>query len=519
VNAQGLLRIDLQSLPFQSFKYKTSFIADIMEMAGASRSKFPAHWVTQYSSYYFRQAYNDKGDLFASYNFFDKNQVFRLNREGFQALPHGTGPSIYGAMLVLPNNELWVFDELHYCWYRWKTPEAVPDKLQLDSLLMKGMQIADAKYIGGYIWMSTYANGLLQYDGAKLVNRFIGPEPIHNMPKDLTEICPDPVDKNKFWIGSRGGGLILWDVNKGLQKVYTTNDDLPNNTIYCILPDRDGKIWCSTNKGIFRLDQSTGQVTAFEKADGLAGNEFNRAHKFTFRDGRLAFGGMDGFSIFNPGEFDQKKINEKVPIQITSFQINNQVQNVGDAGSVIKDPLSTLTSITLPYNKNYLRIEFAALVFNKPNKIKYRYQLTGADKEWIENGTNNQVAYTALRPGTYTFKINATDNNGLWSPTIKELRIIINPPFWATWWAYIIYVLVALALVRWYLAFRERGIKAKQHLAFEKREALRLKETDEMKDRFFSNITHEFRTPLTLIMSPRINSVKILHFLPPLWAQ
>jgi hypothetical protein len=519
VNAQGLLKIDLQSLPFQSFKYKTSFIADIMEMAGASRSKFPAHWVTQYSSYYFRQAYNDKGDLFASYNFFDKNQLFRLNKEGFQALPHGTGPSIYGAMLVLPDNELWVFDELHSCWYRWKTPEAVPDKLQLDSLLMKGMQIADAKYIGGYIWMSTYSDGLLQYDGAKLVHRFIGPEPIHNMPKDLTEICPDPVDKNKFWIGSRGGGLILWDVNKGLQKVYTTNDDLPNNTIYCILPDRDRKIWCSTNKGIFRLDQSTGQVTAFEKADGLAGNEFNRAHKFTFRDGRLAFGGMDGFSIFNPGEFDQKKINEKVPIQITSFQINNQVQNVGDAGSTIKDPLSTLTSISLPYNKNYLRIEFAALVFNKPNKIKYRYQLTGADKEWIENGTNNQVAYTALRPGTYTFEINATDNNGLWSPTIKELHIIINPPFWATWWAYIIYVLVALALVRWYLAFRERGIKAKQHLAFEKREALRLKETDEMKDRFFSNITHEFRTPLTLIMSPRINSVKILHFLPPLWAQ
>lgn len=502
VNAQGLLKIDLQSLPFQSYKYKSSFIADIMEMAGASRSQFPAHWVAQYSSYYFRQAYNSKGDLYVTYNFLNKNQVFRLNKEGFQALPHGTDLSVYGALMILPNDEIWVFDEMHYCWYVWKTPESLPERKQLDSVSMKGMQIADAKFIGGYIWLSTYAHGLLQYDGTKLVNRFSGPDPIRNMPKDLTEICPDPVFKDKFWMGSRGGGLILWDVKKGLQKVYTTNDGLPNNTIYCMLPDKDGKIWCSTNKGIFRFDANTEQVTAFEKEDGLAGNEFNRAHKFAFPDGRLAFGGMDGFSVFNPAAFDQQKINEKVPVRFTSLQINNEMQDAANVNSIIKDPLNTLLEIKLPYNKNYLRIEFAALVFNKPNKIKYRYQLVGADKDWIENGTNNQVAYTALSPGTYTFKINATDNNGLWSPSVKELRIIIKPPFWLTWWAYALYALLAYALVRLYIKYKEERLKARQHLAFEKREALRLKETDEMKDRFFSNITHEFRTPLTLIMSP-----------------
>lgn len=502
VNAQGLLKIDLQALPFESYKYTTSFIADIMEMAGANRAKFPPHWVTQYSSYFFRQAHNDKGELFATYNFYDKNQVFRLNKDGFQVLPYSTSVSIFGAMLILPNNELWVFDEMHYCWYRWKSTEAVPERLQMDSISMKGMQFADAKFVGGYTWMSTYAHGLLQYDGVKLINRFTGPKPIRDLPRDLTEICPDPIDKDKFWIGSRGGGLILWDVKKGLQKVYTTNDGLPNNTIYCILPDKDGKIWCSTNKGIFRLDAGTGQVNAFEKADGLAGNEFNRAHKFTFADGRLAFGGMDGFSIFDPLAFNQKKINQKVPIQFTALLINNELQDVSNKETIIKEPLNTLTEIKLPYDKNYLRIEFAALVFNKPNKIKYRYQLTGADKEWMENGTNNQVSYTALSPGTYTFKINATDNNGLWSSSIRELRIEIMPPFWFTWWAYIVYALVAYALVRRYIKFKEQRLKSNQNLAFEKREALRLKENDEMKDRFFNNITHEFRTPLTLIMSP-----------------
>ncbi|MEP6846995.1 MAG: triple tyrosine motif-containing protein, partial [Panacibacter sp.] len=502
INAKGLIKINLQSLPFQSYNYKTSFMTDIMEMAGADPLKFPAYWVKQYFSYFFRQAYSYNGDLFVCNNYNNNNGVFMLNNKGFRVLPPSQGASTYGAIFVMPDNEVWVYDDLHYCWYRWKTPEALPEKLQLDAKNMEGMQIADAKLIGGYIWMSTYSHGLLQFEGSKMIHRFSGPEPMRNMPKDLTEICPDPVDKNKFWIGSRGGGLLLWDVNKGLQKTYTTNDGLPNNTIYCILPDKDGKIWCSTNKGIFRFDVSSGQVTAFEKADGLAGNEFNRAHKFTFSDGRLAFGGMDGFTVFNPAEFDRKKVNEKVPVEITSLQINNKSQEMGIAGSIVNKPLSTLSAIELPYNKNYLRIEFAALVFNKPQKTKYRYKLTGVDKVWIENGTNNQAAYAALRPGTYTFSVNATDNNGLWSASIKEISIIINPPFWFTWWAYIIYGLMALGLVRWYFLYREKRIKAEQNRAFEKREALRLKETDEMKDRFFSNITHEFRTPLTLIMSP-----------------
>ena len=238
----------------------------------------------------------------------------------------------------------------------------MPEKLQLDSLRMKGMQIADAKYIGGYIWMSTYAHGLLQYDGAELINRFVGPEPIHNMPKDLTEICPDPVDKNKFWIGSRGGGLMLWDVNKGLEKVYTTNDGLPNNTIYCILPDRDGKIWCSTNKGIFRLDQAPGRLLLLKKRMGL--RAMNLTGLINLRLGMdvwfLVAWMASLFLILR--NLIRKKSMRTVPIQITSLQINNQVQNVGDAGSIIKDPLSTLMTISLPYNKSYLRIEFAALV-------------------------------------------------------------------------------------------------------------------------------------------------------------
>jgi signal transduction histidine kinase/DNA-binding response OmpR family regulator len=378
----------------------------------------------------------------------------------------------------------------------------LPETFLLDKESMKTMEVADARFIGGYIWIATSNHGLLQYEGTKRINQFAGPLTKGIMPKTLTEICPDPVDKNRFWIGSRGGGLILWDVKKGLQRIYTVEDELPNNTIYCILPDKAGKIWCSTNKGIFRFDAATGQVHAFEKTDGLPGNEFNRAHKFAFPDGRLAFGGLDGYTIFNPADFNFNNKKAAVPVLLTGLQVNNQPQDNNNTNSLIKEPLGSLSFIELPYNKNNLRFEFAALLFNQQQKTKYRYQLKGADEDWIENGTLNVASYAALRPGNYTFRMNATGINGLWSDTIKEIGIVIHPPFWATWWARLIYVFMAIGLIRWYFIFRERQLKTAQNLAFEKREALRLREVDELKDRFFSNITHEFRTPLTLIITP-----------------
>jgi hypothetical protein len=160
-----------------------------------------------------------------------------------------------------------------------------------------------------------------------------------------------------------------------------------------------------------------------------------------------------------------------VPVQLTALQINNEPQDGLLYNSLIKDPLSLLSKIDLPFNKNYLRFEFAAMLYNQPQKTKYRYQLEGIDDDWIENGNNNIVSYTALRPGKYKLLINATDNNGIWSPNIKEIAIVIHPPFWATWWAYIIYTLVALVLVRWYFVYKERMIRTQQRLSFEKREA------------------------------------------------
>ncbi|WP_164972605.1 hybrid sensor histidine kinase/response regulator transcription factor [Lacibacter luteus] len=502
INAQGLLKIDLQSAPFESYKYRTNFIADILEHAGV-RLTMPLNQQTKgEASYYLRQAIDKKNNHFIFSGWLSAANVFQLSQTKLH--PFFQFPPQYqnAALINMPNGALWLLSQDQPSWYFWKSNVEGPEKVLIDPELSNLVEINDAKYFGGSVWMATYKHGLLQYTPAKKVNRFSGQLKNGVVPESLTEFCADPVDTTKFWIGSRGGGLILWDVQKGLQKIYTEEDGLPNNTIYCILPDNAGNIWCSTNKGIFRFNRRTGQVTTFEKTDGLPGNEFNRSHKFMFADGRLAFGGLDGFTIFNPADFNSDAKKTEVPVLLTGLQINNQQQDFNIDNSFVKEPISIVSDIELPYNKNNLRFEFAALLYNQPQKIKYRYQLKGADNDWIENGTSNVASYAALRPGTYTFLINASDQNGLWADTVKEISIRIRPPFWATWWAYIVYALIALALLKWYFNFREGKLKAEQNFAFEKREALRLREVDELKDRFFSNITHEFRTPLTLILTP-----------------
>lgn len=502
VNAQGVLKIDLQTFYFKSYKNDGNFIEEIVELLGRNKALLPEEWKDPDAGYYFRQAWDSKGNLYSCNNWYERTGIFQFTKRGFVRFAHIPPKKIFTAVITMPGDEIRAFDQVESVWYSWSNPGAAPRKGLPDATNFAGVELADARYIGGYIWMTTLTNGLFQSDGEKLVAKYAGPLGHNTVPNALTEICVDPTDKNKFWIGSRGGGLLLWDAQKGLQRIYTMDDGLPNNTIYCILPDKTGKIWCSTNKGIFRLDPETGYIISFEKTDGLPGNEFNRAHKFILPDGRLVFGGLDGYCIFNPSDFEKVNKTGLVPVLLTGLLINNEPQDINLPNSIIKHSLSTLSDIQLPYNKNYLRFEFAALLYNQPQKIKYRYQLEGADKRWIENGYSNVASYSALPPGNYVFRINATDNNGLWSNAVTSIKVTIRPPFWSTWWAWGLYAILALALARWYFVFKERRLRMQQNLLFERREALRLKEVDELKDRFFSNITHEFRTPLTLIMTP-----------------
>jgi signal transduction histidine kinase/CheY-like chemotaxis protein/AraC-like DNA-binding protein len=504
INTHGITKVDLRAIPFHTHAYQKGFVADILKAAGLPSAQIPAEWEFSGTAYSLRLAQASKKMLYLTAIVGNKSTLFSYDGNRLAKLPHQPRSKSYNALIVKPGGEVGALEHLNPRWNTWNTSASAPDSFSFNYRQRIPPDINDALYLKESYWLTTNAEGLLQLQEGQPIKQFVGKQPGSKgqLPKELTEICQDPHDKNLLWIGSRGFGLVLWDIEKGLQKVFTVDDGLPNNTVYCILPDKNGKLWCSSNKGIFRFDPINYKIHSFEKSDGLQGNEFNRAHKFRFFDGQLAFGGTEGYTIFDPADFKEDYPETPVPIQITRLQVNNQEQDPSLPGSIIREPVSQINEISLPFDKNHLRIEFAALLFNQPAKTKYRFKMVGIDKRWVENGTSNVASYLGLSPGSYKLLVNATDNRGIWSKSLKEIKIVVRPPFWATIWAYLIYALLLIFLIRRYWLFREEQMITRQKLAFEKREALRLKEMDELKDRFFSNVTHEFRTPLTLIISP-----------------
>ena len=205
VDAQGLLKIDLHALHFQSYQYNRNFICDIMEQAGVKPPDIPAHWTHTEASYFFRQARDSKGNLYTCSNWFGQDAIYQLNQQGFRFFSNVPDATVYGALLVMPGDKVRAYDQLGHAWYSWNTAASVPEKFLLNKVSdsMQNIQLADARFIGGNTWLSTYNHGLLQYDGLKRINRFAGKLSNGIKPETLTEIIADPVDKNKFWIGSR----------------------------------------------------------------------------------------------------------------------------------------------------------------------------------------------------------------------------------------------------------------------------------------------------------------------------
>lgn len=331
----------------------------------------------------------------------------------------------------------------------------------------------------------------------------------------LLMMVSDPSNPKYLWIGTTGNGLIRFDKTTGQSHAFTTEDGLSNNTIYAIVPDDRHNLWLSSNRGITRFNFVSHAVRNFDITDGLISNEFNRWHCFKLPDGRIAFGGVTGYTIFNPAAIRDDAFQPRV--LLSNLLINNKA--LPDTLSFNGSSLDALSELVLPYDQNFLSFEFASDEYNSIQKISYRYRLTNFDNDWVYTGNGRFVNYTKLPPGKYILEINAANISGIWSSKIKRLQITIVPPWWQTWWAYSIYILVALGLMVSFFYYRIRRIRLKQEMILQQKQTEQLKAVDEMKSRFFSNITHEFRTPLTLIISPlekletEVADEKVLHTL------
>ncbi|MCU0394286.1 MAG: response regulator [Chitinophagaceae bacterium] len=295
-------------------------------------------------------------------------------------------------------------------------------------------------------------------------------------------------NRNRIWLGSMNQGLILAGEKGTAWELFSKKNGLSGNTVYGILQDENGFLWTSTENGLSRLDIETRRIHNYNVHDGLPGNEFNFLSYFKDRRGEMFFGGFNGFCHFLPAQVQSNENTQ--PVQITGLQIHNYAVRPGDSTGLLQKDISQVPAIQLNHTQNVVTIEFALLNFIKPQKTIYTWKLEGYDKEWHE-GHEHKAVYNNLPPGHYRFLVKAANNDGKWHSTPTELLIDIEPPIWKHTWAYILYALLMAAgsfLILRFLWMRARF----------KREA----SLQQFKLDFFTNISHEIRTHLSLILGP-----------------
>jgi signal transduction histidine kinase/ligand-binding sensor domain-containing protein/DNA-binding response OmpR family regulator len=317
----------------------------------------------------------------------------------------------------------------------------------------------------------------------------------------IRAILPDPQQPNRYlWVGTAGGGLNRLDLDSGTFAHFTERDGLPNDVVYGVLADSAGRLWLSTNKGLSRFDPTTRQFRNYDINDGLQSNEFNSGAAFKSRSGEMFFGGIYGFNYFRP---DAVRDNPTIPsVVITGFRRGNRYETVRDSGTALRTTISETDTLRLSYRDAVITLEFAALEYSAPAKNRYAYRMIGFNNVWFESGSVRAATYTNLPPGHYVFQVRASNNDGVWNDQGASLVILIAPPWWRTWWAYALYGALVLAALYGARRYEMNRLRLKNRLEIERVEADQLRELDRARSRLFANVSHEFRTPLTLTMGP-----------------
>ncbi len=309
------------------------------------------------------------------------------------------------------------------------------------------------------IWFCT-DNGINLYDS------ITGSFTVYNNFPDnnIRAFCRDK--EGKLWAGSMYKGLFLFKQDGTIVKIYDEDNGLPDNTIHAIVEDNHRNLWISTNNGISRFDQKEQKFKNYFKSDGLQGNIFFQQSFLKTRNGKMYFGGYNGFNSFHPDSINE---NDYIPkVHITDFKLFNMPVPFGTPESPLQSHISRTNEITLSWRESVFSFEFNAINYTSPQKNVYAYKMEGFEKDWNYTGASRRyVTYTNLDPGEYIFHVKASNNDGIWNETGTSIKITILPPWWKTWLFRILVVCNILSFIVFLFKYKTYQLRKQKKLLFD----------------------------------------------------
>jgi signal transduction histidine kinase/ligand-binding sensor domain-containing protein/DNA-binding response OmpR family regulator len=355
----------------------------------------------------------------------------------------------------------------------------------------------------GFLWIGSFW-GLSRFDIENKIfrNYFYSSNNANSLSDNVVYSINEDKHGN-IWIGTKSG-LNKLEIQSNKFTRYGTADGLPDDAINSILIDDKENFWISTNNGLSKFNYITKEVKNFYYQDGLMSNEFIHNSQYKSSDGQFFLGSVFGFNSFFPDSINVRDFFPKV--YITEFKIFNKTVPIGktdDGRVILKQSATEATEINLDYYDNSFSFDFVALDYILPERIMYACKMEGFEKDWNYSDYKRRfITYTNLDPGTYTFLVKASSRKDEWGEEVTRITINIRPPIWKTSWAYFIYLLLILGsgLFLWKLI--KNRIVEKNQLRIERIKRDQVDKLNQEKLDFFTNISHEFRTPLTLIIGP-----------------
>ncbi|WP_378179887.1 two-component regulator propeller domain-containing protein [Aquimarina sp. SS2-1] len=303
-----------------------------------------------------------------------------------------------------------------------------------------------------------------------------------------------------IWIGTKGAGLCRYNPETDNFIWYNELYELKDENVSAIIEDEQNNIWISGNNGIHKLDLVKGTIKNYNSNDGLLSNDFNFNAVFRDKKGTIYFGNYEGIDYFNLKNI--KTNNSVTNLFLTDFKIFNKKVYPNQEGSPLSKVISETDSISLSNEQSVFTIEYTGVNYTRPEKNQYAYYLEGLEDSWNYVENTRSATYTNLDPGNYIFKLKVANNDGKWDENPLHLHIKILPPWWKTTWAMTSYILLFLLGIYLLNKVTQKRIKEKQQIRYEREKRIKEEELHHKKLQFFTNISHEFRTPLTLILNP-----------------